>query len=63
MIGLEEDHARHEEVEVRRAERACEAHVAAGVRAGADEVDVGAPVDLDAAQEEGVDAALGSAVE
>ena len=34
-----------------------------GVRAGADQIDVGAAVDLHAAQEEGVDTALSGAVE
>ena len=63
VLGLEQDHARYEEVEVGRAERAGQANVAQRVAADADEVDVGRAVDLRAAEEEGVDPSLRGAVE
>ena len=45
------------------AERAGEADLALRVVADADEIDVGPAVDLRAAEEEGIDASLGGAVE
>ena len=63
MLLAEQDHPRHQEIEIGGAERARPAHPAVGIAADAHEVDVGLPVDLAAAEEEGIDPALRGAVE
>ena len=63
MLLAEQDHPRHQEIEIGGAERAGPAHPASRIAADADQVDVGLAVDLAAAEEEGVDPALRGAVE
>ncbi|MDE2396698.1 MAG: hypothetical protein KGM91_14780, partial [Burkholderiales bacterium] len=63
VLPAEQDDPRHDEIKVGRAEATRPAHFAARVGAGADEVDVGAAVDLAAAQEEGIDAAAAGEIE
>src|SRR6185503_11384624 len=58
VLLAKEDRARHQRIHERRAERAREAPAL-----GAHQVDVGLAVDLRAAEEEDVDAALASEVE
>ncbi len=63
MLQAEQDDARHEVIEIGRAEGARPAHRAPRIAANPHQVQVGLAVDLAAAQEEGVDPALGGAVE
>ena len=63
VLLAEENDARHQVVEVGRAERTGEADLALGIVADAHQVDVAGPIDLAAAEEEGIDAALGGAIE
>ena len=63
VLVAEQDHFGHDEIHVGGAEGPGETGVHRRVVAGADKVDVGLSVDLRAAQEEHVDAALAGAVE
>ena len=63
MFFAKQDHARHDEIHEARAERARPAHLARGIIAPANEVDVPLTVDLSAAEKERIDASLRSAIE
>ncbi len=63
VLEAEQDHLRHDVIEVSRAERAGKARLGVVVIADADEIDVAFAVDLSAGQKEHIDAALAGAVE
>ena len=63
VLLAEQDGARRHQVHERRAEAAGKAHAGSRPVAGADQVDVGLPVDLAAAEEKQVDAALAGEIE
>jgi hypothetical protein len=63
VLLAKQDDARHQEVQVRRAERTRPAHRRNRIVAGAHQIDVGLAVDLPAAEEERVDPALRGQVE
>src|SRR3546814_16747213 len=64
MLLAEQDHPRHQVIEIARAERARPAHI--GLRifaAGTDQVDIGMAVDLAAAKKESIEPSLPCKVE
>jgi len=63
VLLAEQDDPRHHEGQEGRAEGARPAHFCARIVARSDQVDVARAVDLPAAEEEGVDPALGRAIE
>src|SRR5262249_20645314 len=63
VLGAKQDDLGHDVIEMRRAERAGEAHLRMVMLADADQVDVALAVDLAARKEEHVDAPLAGAVE
>ncbi len=63
MLDPEQDHFRHDVIQIGRAERAGKARLRLVVVADADQIDVALAVDLAAGEKEHVDAALAGAVE
>src|SRR5262249_53910442 len=63
MLDAEQNHLRHDVIEIRCAERAGEAHLRVFIVSNTDEVDVAFAVDLSAGQEEYIDPSLTGAVE
>src|SRR5579885_1341549 len=63
MLEAEENDARHDVIEIGRAEGARKAHLRRRIIADRDEIDVGGAVDLSAREEEGIDPPLAGAVE
>src|SRR3546814_19980608 len=64
MLLAEQDHPRHQIIEIARAERARPAHIGLRVFAtGTDQVDIGMAVDLAAAKKEGIEPPLPGQIE
>src|SRR5204863_5426420 len=63
VLQAEQNHFRHDIIQVGRAERAGKARLGLVVIADADEIDVARAIDLPAREEKHVDAALAGAVE